>query len=336
MHLMSQIIERNAQAFSSYQNLIIMGPPPNDDLSYLTPKKVLTFDYRVYQSHLGYLQETIEFSLTHSPQEPYDAAMIYLPKSKAELDLVLAYIAPLLQAGADIYLVGEKKGGIASAAAKLDAYGSDAGKLDSAKHCQLWQVTLNKPVVPFALADWLKVVEINFNGFQLKVAAIPGVFSFAELDAGSALLMEHMLTRLRGRILDFGCGCGVLGVYTKLLNPEIQLEMVDINLLALACAAKTAELNGVEAKIYASDGWSDVPGRVDGVVTNPPFHSGIATEYETTEMFIYKAKDKLSKSASFLLVANSFLKYAQGIEKSLGRCDILAETTKFRVYKSFR
>src|SRR5690606_30799484 len=112
-----------------------------------------------------------------------------------------------------------------------------------------------------------------------------------------------------------------LGVYTKLMNPSVQLDMVDINLLALVCAEKTAELNGVQANVYPSDGWMQVSGRVNGVVTNPPFHRGISTEYETTEQFIYKAKDKMAKYAPFLLVANSFLKYAAIIEKTFGRCD---------------
>ena len=336
MQLSTQVLERNAQQFSEYKNLLIMNPPANDDLEFLTPKKVLTLDYRVYVSHKNQLEDLIEYSLSHTPSTNYDASVVFLPKSKGELDLVLAYIAPMLEVGADIYLVGEKKGGIASAAKRLDNYGSNASKLDSAKHCQLWHVSLKERAKEFKIESWFKTLDFTFNNIELKVAAIPGVFSFAELDEGTALLMENMFTKLEGRILDFGCGCGVLGTYTKKLNPDIQLEMVDINLLALICAQKTIELNAIEAKIYPSDGWDDIQGRVNGVVTNPPFHSGIATEYQTTEYFIQKAKDKMAKYAPFLLVANSFLKYSAIIEKTFGRCDILAETRKFRVYKAFR
>ena len=49
-----------------------------------------------------------------------------------------------------------------------------------------------------------------------------------------------------------------------------------------------------------------------------------------------KAKDKMAKFAPFILVANSFLKYAAVIEKTFGRCEVVAETSKFRVYKSQR
>ena len=232
--------------------------------------------------------------------------------------------------------MGEKKGGIASASKRLENYGTNSSKIDSAKHCQLWHVNLEEKAKAFSIDSWIKIIDLTFNNIDLKVAAIPGVFSFAELDEGTALLMENMLTKLEGRILDFGCGCGVLGTYTKKLNPEIQLEMVDINLLALICAQKTAELNNIDAKIYPSDAWNEVQGRVNGVVTNPPFHSGIVTEYQTTEYFIQKAKDKMAKYAPFLLVANTFLRYSAIIERTFGKCVVLAETPKFRVYKAFR
>ena len=334
--LRSKSIERNADKFSDYESLLIFGPPENDDLSYLNPKKVITFDYRVYQSHQETLGQKIEYSCTQNETKAYDAVIIFVPKSKKELDLALAFITPMLIDQASIYLVGEKKAGIESAAKRLNALGRNNSKIDSAKHCQLWQVTLEEPVQPFCLADWVEIFKVQIKEIELELASIPGVFSFGQLDVGTELLLQNMFSRLDGRVLDFGCGSGVVGIYTKLLNPSIALEMVDINLLAIECAKRSCELNKVEAKIYPSDAWKDVKGRVNGVISNPPFHSGVATEYRTTEGFIKGAKDKMSKHAPFLLVANSFLKYAQIIESTFERCDVLAENTKFKVYKAFR
>ena len=334
--LRSKSIERNAGQFADYDNLLIFGPPESDDLSYLKPKKVITFDYRVFQSHQSSLGECIEYSWQQSESQAYDAVIIFVPKSKKELDLVLALVTPMLVKGASIYLVGEKKAGIESAAKRLSAFGSKNSKIDSAKHCQLWQVSLEVEVKPFCLADWVETFNIEINDISVKLVSIPGVFSFGQLDIGTELLLENMFSRLDGRVLDFGCGSGVVGIYTKLLNPSIQLEMVDINILALECAKQSCDLNKIDAKVYPSDGWKGVQGRVNAVVSNPPFHSGVATEYRTTEGFIKGAKDKMSKHAPFLLVANSFLKYAQIIEDTFERCDILAENTKFKVYKTFR
>jgi len=334
--LRSKSIERNADQFSEYENLLIFGPPEGDDLSYLNPKKVITFDYRVFQSHQASLGEQIEYSCSQTESQVYDAVIIFVPKSKKELDLVLAFLTPMLIKGASIYLVGEKKSGIESAAKRLNALGSNNSKIDSAKHCQLWQVSLEQSAADFCLDDWVESYNIEINDIAVELVSIPGVFSFGQLDIGTELLLQNMFSRLDGRVLDFGCGSGVVGIYTQLLNPTVQLEMVDINILALECAKRSCVLNKVDAKVYPSDGWKDVQGRVNGVVSNPPFHSGVATEYRTTEGFIRGAKDKMSKHAPFLLVANSFLKYAQIIEDTFERCDILVENTKFKVYKTFR
>ncbi len=336
MHARSKIIERNSHRFQEYKKLVIFGPPANDNVDYLEPEKVFTFDYRIFKSLKDSLKDKLLFSLDSGDLNNCDAVIIHIPKAKAELELVLAFVTPLLGAGADIFLVGEKKAGIASAAKKLNAYSNNASKIDSAKHCQLWHASLSRKVEPFKLNNWLSSFDVRVNDISLKVAAIPGVFSIGELDVGTELLLANMFTRLEGRVLDFGCGSGVLGCYTKLLNPGINLEMVDINLLALKCAEETARLNNIDVEIYPSDGWAEVRGRVNALVTNPPFHQGVDTEYTTTEGFIKGAKDKLAKHAPFLLVANSFLKYAPIIEASLERCEVLAETSKFRVYKAFR
>jgi 16S rRNA (guanine1207-N2)-methyltransferase len=336
MHPRSKLIERNSEQFLSYKKLLVISPPAHDDLSYLGPEKVFTFDYRTYKSLEPSLHEKIRFSLDSDDISNCDAAIIHIPKSKGELELVLAFVAPMLTVGGSIYLAGEKKSGIASAAKKLEKYGTNCSKIDSAKHCQLWHVSLDVEAPRFDLSDWISFYDVAVNDISMRVATIPGVFSAGELDLGTELLLSNMFTRLEGRVLDFGCGSGVLGCYTKLLNPSIKLEMVDISLLAIKCAEQTALVNQLDVQIYPSDGWAEVKGRVNALVTNPPFHQGVDTEYSTTESFIKGAKDKMAKHAPFLLVANSFLKYPSLIEAAFGRCDILAETSKFRVYKAFR
>ena len=174
----------------------------------------------------------------------------------------------------------------------------------------------------------------------IQLCTVPGVFSFERLDEGTQLLLESLSaankTVPRGRTLDFGCGSGPIGIFAKLINPEIQLEMVDLNWLALECAKRSCGLNDVKAEIYPSDGWSDIEGRFDSVLTNPPFHSGVDTEYKTTEDFIHTAYDHMNKHGCLVLVANSFLKYAAVIERRFGTYKLLNENSRFRVYKTLR
>jgi 16S rRNA (guanine1207-N2)-methyltransferase len=331
-----QVIERNLNQFESFSNLLVFGPPDNFHLAGLKIGQVSTFDYRVYRSIADFYGDAVKYSEQPTADLNADAAIVFLPKAKQELALVLAFIAPMLAANAAVFLVGEKQGGIESAAKQLQVFGSRPFKLDSARHCQLWQVQVTVPAKAFDLNDWMQVYEAQVAGLTLKVATVPGVFSAEHLDGGTALLLDNLPDKFIGRVLDFGCGSGVIGVFAKLRQPELIVEMVDIHRLALVCSERTCQLNGVQAKVYPSEGWSDVTGRVDAVITNPPFHAGIRTEYDTSENFIRQAPQHMSKFSPLVLVANSFLKYAPLIEQVFGSCETVAETSKFRVYLARR
>jgi 16S rRNA (guanine1207-N2)-methyltransferase len=150
------------------------------------------------------------------------------------------------------------------------------------------------------------------------------------------MLLENLDESLTGRVLDFGCGCGVIGAWMKQQWPELKVELVDASYLALTCARKTLALNNLDADIYPSNGWSDIKGRFNAILTNPPFHDGVKTQYTTTENFMAQSKDHLNKNAPLYLVANSFLKYEAFIQQSLGNCEALIENNRFRLYKARR
>ena len=130
----SQIILRNEAEFADKESLLVLNPPASDSLNHLNPALVITTDYRVANSHRS-LEDRVLFGLTGTVQSGFDSALIYMPKSKGELKLLLAYAASLCAERACIYLVGEKKQGIASAAKVLGDFATNCYKIDSAKHC---------------------------------------------------------------------------------------------------------------------------------------------------------------------------------------------------------
>lgn len=316
--------------------MVFVNPPAFISLE--ANQSLVTTDWRVYKSFQGGEHPNAHFGL-EAELPGLEACVIFMPKSKHELDLLIAYATHLLGSQGDILLVGEKRGGVGSGAKKLARLG-EPYKVDSAKHCQLWRVSLESKQEPFVLEDWFSSFSCELPTRTLEIVSIPGVFSFDRLDEGSALLLEALTgkhpKKILGRTLDFGCGSGVLGLAAKALYPDIALEMVDINWFALQCAERSAKINGLDAKIYASDGWAEVEGRVDAVISNPPFHSGISTEYQTSESFIRMAPSKMSKHSPLLLVANRFLKYPSQIETSFGMCDTVNQTGKFSVYLARR
>ena len=72
------------------------------------------------------------------------------------------------------------------------------------------------------------------------------------------------------------------------------------------------------------------------ILTNPPFHTGVHTDYSATENLLRKAREHLRKGGELRLVANSFLSYQPMIEVASGPCAIKAEGKGFRIYRAKR
>ena len=161
-------------------------------------------------------------------------------------------------------------------------------------------------------------------------------FGTGHHETTSLMIGELLQIELEGKtVLDMGCGAGVIGASLCTQRPELEVEMCDINALALESARRTLAANGLEARIYPSDMLSDVPGQVQHIVTNPPFHTGLKTLYGPSEQLILGAPQKLAPHGSLLLVANAFLKYQPFLQEAFKQSQTIAATTKFKLYHSF-
>ncbi|MGC5703484.1 class I SAM-dependent methyltransferase [Pseudomonas sp. NFXW11] len=269
-----------------------------------------------------------------APAETFDSAVLFLPKSKELTHYLLNALASRL-AGRELYLVGEKRAGVESAAKLLAAFGKPR-KLDSARHCQLWQVSVTQAPEPVALESLAREYQLPLAEGPLKVVSLPGVFSHGRLDRGTALLLEHLDQLPGGHLLDFGCGAGVLGATLKRRYPENRLTLLDVDAFAAASSRLTLAANGLEAEVLTGDGIDAAPMELNGILTNPPFHTGVHTDYQATENLLRKAAEHLQKGGEMRVVANSFLRYQPLIEEHLGPCAIDADDQGFRIYRAKR
>ena len=252
------------------------------------------------------------------PELGFDTAVVFLPKSKELADYVLKAVAARLP-GADVFLVGEKKGGIEGASKQLLALGKPR-KLDSARHCQLWQVTVETAPQAPVLADLAQHYELPLAEGPLKVVSLPGVFSHGRLDRGSALLLEHL----------------VLGAAVKRRYPHNTVTLLDVDAFATASSRLTLAANGLEAEVITGDGIDAAPMGLNTILSNPPFHVGVHTDYHATENLLTKAVKHLKTGGELRLVANSFLRYQPLIEAQFGHCTVKAEGSGFRIYSAKR
>lgn len=268
------------------------------------------------------------------PEGEFDAAVLFLPKSRELTDYLLAALASRVPGG-QLYLVGEKRAGVERAARQLGAL-AKAAKLDSARHCQLWHAAIDGALPCPDLHALAQHYTLALADGELQVVTLPGVFSHGRLDRGSALLLEHLDGLPEGHVLDFGCGAGVLGAVLKRRYPASRLSLLDVDAFALESSRLTLAVNGLEGEVIGGDGIDAAPAGLAAIVSNPPFHQGVHTDYQASERLLREAAQHLRPGGELRLVANSFLKYPPLIEQHLGPCRSLAEGDGFRIYSARR
>ncbi|WP_426140952.1 methyltransferase [Pseudomonas sp. DWP3-1-2] len=327
----SEVLLRQAELFQG--SLLLAGLPADDLLGRLP----LARGWCWHAGDQAALDARFE-GRTHfgvdAPAEPFDAAVVFLPKSRDLTDYILNALASRL-AGRELFLVGEKRSGIEAAARQLSPFGR-ARKLDSARHCQLWQVTVESAPQAQTLESLAQHYEVEMDDGPLKVVSLPGVFSHGRLDRGSALLLQNIDKLPSGNLLDFGCGAGVLGAAVKRRYPHNNVIMLDVDAFATASSRLTLAANGLEAEVLTGDGIDAAPMGLSTILSNPPFHVGVHTDYQATENLLRKARQHLKSGGELRLVANAFLKYQPLIEEHLGVCAVKAQGNGFRVYRAKR
>lgn len=315
---------------SLFQGQVLLAGPPSDQLLTKLPQSTgwcwLANDFQV----LNQYPNRIYFDVT-APQEKFNSAVLFLPKSKELTQYLLQTLASCLHTNGLLYVVGEKKAGIERAAKQLSLFGQTS-KLDSARHCQLWQAQLSTCYAR-------PVIENSFQTYtveQLKISSLPGVFSHGRLDVGTQLLIKHLNNLPIGHLLDFGCGAGIVGSLLKQRYPQSTIYLQDIDAFAIASTEQTLKNNQLTATTITADGINASPLNLSAIVTNPPFHQGVQTSYLTTEKLLSEAIHHLKPNGELRLVANSFLKYQPIIEQAFGNCQVLDEAHGFKIYRAIK
>lgn len=326
LSLESEVLERHFALFER-KSLLFFGDVRDDFALRLQSqaKNVAVFssyfDYARHHSHVTFGLEC-DFNA--------ELAVFYWTKNKQECQFQLFQWLSQCQVGQEMLIIGENRAGVRSAEKMLEPFGHIA-KIDSARRCSLYHFSLNK-IPDFNCKTFWKSYRLQ----ALEIFALPAVFSSAELDNGTKLLLStfNKADRLNGKVLDLGCGAGVIGVTLKQQFSSIKLTMSDIHAMAIESSNRTLAENQLEGDVIASDVFSHITDRFDLIVSNPPFHNGIDTAYEAVESLIIQAKNHLTKGGELRIVANAFLPYPDLLDKAFGTHEVLAKSTKFKVYSA--
>ncbi|MCY9852980.1 16S rRNA (guanine(1207)-N(2))-methyltransferase RsmC [Vibrio mediterranei] len=329
----SQIAERQLEYFAQKRVLVIgeiEDQFPIELSKHCDKVTVFTSNYITYRLLSSSSKITTLFGASLSSDIDADMILLYWPKAKAEAQMLLEMALAKLGNDTEIAVVGENRSGVKSIEKMFKPYGL-MNKYDSARRCSFYWGMCQSAPESFELENWFKSYQVELNGLPITVKSLPGVFSHGEFDSGSQLLLSN-LPELKGKVLDFGCGAGVIGAYMGLKYNNIELNMCDINAFAIESSKQTLLANNLKGQVFASDVYSDVPPGLDFIISNPPFHAGLDTSYSATETLLSDAPNYMNSNGQLMIVANSFLKYPPIIEQQFGHCHTVDKNRKFAIY----
>lgn len=168
-----------------------------------------------------------------------------------------------------------------------------------------------------------------------------GIFCAERLDIGTRFFLGHLPARSGAdRVVDLGCGNGVVGLSAALANPEATVTFVDESYQAVASAEETFRANtgpDAKAEFVVGDGLAELPpASVDLVLNNPPFHSHQATTDATARTMFQGARDALRPGGELWVVGNRHLGYHTRLRRIFGNCTTVAGDPKFVVLRAVR
>src|SRR6476659_9604172 len=104
------------------------------------------------------------------------------------------------------------------------------------------------PSVPFKRLP----VRASVWGHELERTSGSGVFAQGRLGIGTSILFRETEPPAGGRILDLGCGYGVIGLAVAVAAPDAVVTAVDVNERAVLLAGENAAALGVADRFTAN------------------------------------------------------------------------------------
>lgn len=171
------------------------------------------------------------------------------------------------------------------------------------------------------------------GGEPHTLLSLPGVFCHRRPDAGGLALAEMAVLDLRPnlRVLDMGCGCGLVGILLAKSQPNVRVTFVDSHARALAATWRNVSALGIEkAQLVLSDQGID-KGGFHLCAGNPPYYS----DFRIAELFIQTAYDALKPGGLCLMVAKAARAMEERQLDLFGNAEVLRRRG-YGIVKSFK
>lgn len=256
---------------------------------------------------------------------PYAAAIVCLPRAKAEARALIA--AACAVTSGQIVIDGQKTDGADSMLKAMKARVTVHGPVSKAHGKLFW---IAAPAAD-CFADWVAGPSQTEGGFWTA----PGVFSADDVDLASALLVDTLPEKLTGKVVDLGAGWGFLSAHVLTREAVHEVHLVEAGHMALECARRN--VTDPRAQFHWADATEWVPpDPVDTVVMNPPFHTGRAAEPQIGQAFVATAARILSGQGELWMVANRHLPYEAELAKRFAQVEEIGGDARFKLFHARR
>jgi len=144
------------------------------------------------------------------------------------------------------------------------------------------------------------MISARIKDVDMVFETVPSVFSPHSIDTGTLAMLSVVDFLPHDKVLDLGCGYGVVGILAGKLIGEENVIMCDVSEQAIESAAMNLRLNNVpEISIRLSDGYKNIA-ETDFtlILSNPPYHA----DFSVPKHFIEVGFKKLVLGGKLVMV----------------------------------
>lgn len=283
------------------------------------------------------------------PRGSCRTAALRLPRAKDELEMLVHAAASVLESGGTLLVYGANDEGVRSAPSRIEPVFGSVETVAVKSRCRVLRARrpADVPGLRGELEAWRSTWRLRIEGREAPGdrssggrvidrpwVSYPGVFSHGRLDAGTRLLLEVMDSPEEGaRVLDYGCGSGVIAGVLLARSRDLDLHLLDADAVALAAARE----NVPGGRTILADRMGAVGDtRFDLVVSNPPYHRGKAEDRRILEALVRESPEHLRSGGALVMVVQRRFPVGEALGASFRRVEVLGEDATYRVWRGER
>ena len=183
-----------------------------------------------------------------------------------------------------------------------------------------------------------KIINYEIKNEKFEFLTDNGVFSKTKIDFGTDVMLQTFLNENKKleniRILDIGCGYGVVSVVLKRFFEKTKILSTDVNERALELTKENIQKNNRtdDFEVRKSFVFDNISENFDVILSNPPIRAGKQVIFEIYEKSFFH----LNKNGEFYCVIQTkhgAKSTKKKLEELFGNCTTLVIEAGYRIFR---